>query len=170
MTRKRRPRPGRRTTVAVVIGAVLAGGLAYTGLTAGRSEQSAEAPHTQVGGTQQPVGEADAMARATKTRKSVEVTALRTAYSTTWATPEGTLRQRMHASPVRAKVDGQWQDIDTTLAPVEDGWAPKATNVRVVFSAGGKGSGRDRASRAGFRRSLLTGPEAAGNPGTPWSR
>ncbi|MHA5053003.1 DNRLRE domain-containing protein [Streptomyces sp. SD15] len=160
-------RVGRRTTAAVVIGAVLAGGLAYTSLTGTQSERPPDAPRAQVGDTNRPIREADAMARATKTGKRVEITALRTAYSTTWATPEGTLRQRMHASPVRAKVEGRWRDIDTTLARVENGWAPRATNARMVFSAGSKGDDRDRASRSDFRRSFLTGPQVADAPGNP---
>jgi hypothetical protein len=81
----------------------------------------------------------------------VEATALRTAYSTTWARPDGLLQRRIHASPVRAKVDGTWRAIDTDLARVAGGWAPKATNARMVFSAGSRTGGADDrpASRAG---------------------
>ncbi|MGW1557568.1 DNRLRE domain-containing protein [Streptomyces sp. NPDC002144] len=126
-----------------------------------------DAPRTRAGAAARPVGEAGAMARAVKTGKHVEATALRTAYTTTWATPDGKLHERIHSSPIRAKAGGTWRDIDTTLARVKGGWAPKATNARVVFSAGSPGDSQGRASRSRVQRPMLSATqvdEVSGNP------
>ncbi|MEW9337344.1 DNRLRE domain-containing protein [Streptomyces tanashiensis] len=95
----------------------------------------------------------------------MEVSTLRTAYSTTWAKPDGKMVRKIHASPVRAEVDGVWKPIDTRLRKVDGGWTPRAVNSPVLFSGGapapgstaGK-TGTERASRASVRRvSLLSG-------------
>ncbi|MFE7045706.1 hypothetical protein ACFU9X_41795 [Streptomyces atratus] len=104
--------------------------------------------------------EASAAAEAAKSGKAVEATALRTAYSTTWARPDGKLQRRIHTSPVRANVGDEWKSIDPSLARVKNGWSPKATNVRMVFSPGAQAESR-RASRDRVRRVSLLAPAAA---------
>ncbi|MGW6565721.1 VCBS repeat-containing protein [Streptomyces sp. NPDC054975] len=103
-----------------------------------------------------------ALREAKRTGKDVEATAERTANSTTWAQPDGFLRTRTNSDTIRAKVDGEWKKIDTTLRKVKGGYAPAAVNDPMLFSAGNDGASRaDRASRS-VQRSL---PVAA--PGAP---
>jgi hypothetical protein len=148
---------GRRITAAAVVAAVAASGLTYAGLNGGgdggRPHPGAPARHSA------PLSEAEAAAKAARTGKPVEVTGLRTAYETTWARPDGLLQRRVHSTPIRAKVGGAWRAIDTTLTHTTDGWSPRATNVRMTFSAGtraGTRSGDERADRGtGVRRMPL---------------
>ncbi|MFG3287212.1 DNRLRE domain-containing protein [Streptomyces sp. NPDC048179] len=163
-----RRRPQRLAVAVTAVGAVLVGGLTYAGLDdSGAGHAPAQRERT---GKQPSTSEADAITRAAGTGKRVEATALRTAYSTTWADPDGSLHRRIHASPIRAKVDGTWKSIDTTLARTEHGWSPKATNTRMVFSAGSHGDRSDRSSRSQVSRVELkaagTGDDAptAGSP------
>ncbi|MER5539552.1 DNRLRE domain-containing protein [Streptomyces mirabilis] len=172
MTRKERNRrgvPGRRATAAVLTAALAATGITFISLGLNDSGSGGES-----GGDRKTrlVTEAAALTKAVKTGKSIEVTALRTARSTTWARPDGLLAKKLYSSPIRAKVDGEWKPIDYGLRRTEAGWEPKATNARMVFSPGskadGKGSksgdskaarsGDDRVSRSGIRRiSLVNG-------------
>ena len=146
---KWRRMPGRRATAAALVAVVAASGLTYAGLSGdGDRQPEARTPARHVA----PVSQADAVAKAARTGKPVEITGLRTAYETTWARPDGLLQRRVHSTPIRAKVDGTWRAIDTTLTHSEDGWSPKATNVRMTFSAGTRADA-DRADRgAGVRR------------------
>ena len=100
-----------------------------------------------------PLDEDTAQDKARSTAKRVEVTALRTATTTTYALPDGRFEYQAHTAAIRAKVDGAWRAIDTTLARTRDGdWKPRATNSPVVFSGGGDDT---RAARD-TRRALLT--------------
>lgn len=102
-----------------------------------------------------PVAANEARRTAQKTGMEVEATAERSANTTTYARPDGTFRKQIYSSAVRAKVDGEWKPIDTTLQRVKDGYAAKAVNGRVVFSAGSQqGDKSERASRAVTRVSL----------------
>ncbi|MEU0184619.1 DNRLRE domain-containing protein [Streptomyces sp. NPDC006207] len=154
--------PGRRAVAAAVVTAVAACGLTYAGLSGAGNEHGDAGAHRPAAAA--PLSEAAAVGRAARTGKPVEATGLRTAYETTWALPDGTMRRRVHATPVRAEVDGHWRPIDTTLARTRDGWAPRATNVRMTFSAGARKPGKrsDRGS-AGVRRVPLLAP-AVGQP------
>ncbi|MFD8991878.1 DNRLRE domain-containing protein [Streptomyces goshikiensis] len=110
-----------------------------------------------------------ALRQAKRTGKDVEATAERSGNTTTWAQPNGRFKLRVSSANVRAKVGGQWKAIDTDLERVKDGFAPKAVNGRVVFSAGGKAvagaaAGGQRAAR-GVTRAALT--DAA--TGTEWT-
>ncbi|KND34626.1 DNRLRE domain-containing protein [Streptomyces stelliscabiei] len=143
MTRKERNGrrvPGGRTTAVVLTAALAATGITFIGL--GLDEPG---PHGRSSGDRKakPVTDAAALARAAKTGKPVEVTALRTARSTTWARPDGRMAKKLYSSPVRAKVGGEWKDIDYDLRRTGNGWEPKATNTRMVFSAGSEAT-RDR--------------------------
>ncbi|WP_431996505.1 DNRLRE domain-containing protein [Streptomyces fungicidicus] len=165
MTRTERTRrpglPGNRTTAAVLTAALAATGITFVGLGLDDPGSRGEPHHKR---STKPVTEAAAVSRAQKTGELVEVTASRTARSTTWARPDGLMVKNLHSSPIRAKVGGEWKDIDYDLHRTEDGWEPKATNARMVFSAGSGSQAREgrRASRSTVRRvSLLNGIEAA---------
>lgn len=115
-----------------------------------RDDASASTPATEDG----------AQDKARRTGKRVEVTGLRTATTTTYALPDGRFEYQAHTSAVRAKVDGEWRDIDTTLKRTRDGgWAPKATNNPVEFSGG---SSTGRATR-GVHRAVFSEEETAGS-------
>ncbi|MFD9585292.1 DNRLRE domain-containing protein [Streptomyces sp. NPDC059980] len=152
----------RRAATAVVVALTAACGLTYAGL----SGVGGDRPGTGGGPVRPaaPVTEVEATSRAARSGTPVEVTALRTAYETTWARPDGLLQRRVHATPFRAKVDGRWQPIDTTLARTRDGWSPRATNVRLTFSAGARSDGTHADRGTGTRRlSLLDADSATGN-------
>ncbi|MFJ9768009.1 DNRLRE domain-containing protein [Streptomyces erythrochromogenes] len=102
-----------------------------------------------------PIAANEARRMAQETGKEVEATAERSANTTTFARPDGRFRKQIFSSAVRAKVDGGWKPVDTSLQRVKDGYAAKAVNSRVVFSAGSQQAGKgDRASRAVTRVSL----------------
>ncbi|MER5883754.1 DNRLRE domain-containing protein [Streptomyces sp. NPDC001941] len=128
--------PGRRPLAATAAVAVAASVLTYAGLTGHQDGDGAARPGTH---SAVPLGETEAAGQARKSGRAVEATGLRTAYSTTWARPDGLFQRRIHASPIRARVDGVWKAIDTDLQRVAGGWSPRATNVRTVFSAGSAG-------------------------------
>ncbi|MFC9847320.1 DNRLRE domain-containing protein [Streptomyces sp. NPDC060223] len=163
-TRNWRRMPGRRTSTAILAATVAATGITYAGLQLGGS-----APRNEVNRERNTnsVTESVAISQAAKTGKSVEVTALRTARSTTWARPDGQMAKQLYSSSIRAKVGGEWKPIDYNLQRTKDGWEPAATNTRMVFSAGAEGNdseghGDQRASRSTVQRaSLVKGPAAA---------
>ncbi|MEU9055893.1 DNRLRE domain-containing protein [Streptomyces sp. NPDC048384] len=164
-TRNWRRAPGRRTTAAIVTAALAATGIAFIGLGPdGPGPRDASAREAKA----KPVAEGAAIALAAKTGKSVEVTALRTAHSTTWARPDGLMAKKLYSSPVRAKVGGEWREIDYDLHRTKAGWQPRATNTRVVFSAGSASDGGEqRASRSTVRRaSLVQGLKGAASDET----
>ncbi|MDX3525793.1 DNRLRE domain-containing protein [Streptomyces sp. ID05-39B] len=162
MTSRWHRMPGRRATAAAAAAIVLASGLTYLGFD-GNDRQDDSRPRT---GRSAPLTEAAASVQAARSGKAVEASALRTPYSTTWARPDGKLQRRVHASPIRAHVNGEWKAIDTRLTKVKDGWAPRATNVRTVFSAG-TGSAPERASRGRSQRVPLLAPAATTAEGSP---
>ncbi|MGW0866686.1 DNRLRE domain-containing protein [Streptomyces sp. NPDC002611] len=161
MTPNWRRRPGRRGGVALLATAVATTGIVYAGLRLdGRPTQDGR-NHESGTGT---VTEVTALKQAARTGKRVEVTAARTARSTTWARPDGQMAVQLHSSPVRAKVDGDWKKIDPSLRRTGAGWEPKAVNTRMVFSPGSQGQ---RASRSTARRVSLvqrTSADATENP------
>jgi hypothetical protein len=139
----------------------LASGIVYAGF-----RLDDDTPQERVDQRTKVVTEATAIQHAAKTGKNVEVTAARSATSTTWARPDGLMVKRLYSSPIRAKVDGEWQKIDPSLRRTKKGWEPKATNTRMVFSAGSGKPGGQRASRSGTQRVSLVKAEAA-DTGTP---
>ncbi|MGW0703753.1 FG-GAP repeat domain-containing protein [Streptomyces sp. NPDC002867] len=116
------------------------------------SGPDSEAPKSQAPSAKAPITAAEALKQARKTGKDVEVVAERTDDSNTYAQPDGKFRLRKHSDTIRAKVDGVWKPIDTTLQRVKGGYAPKAVNDPLLFSAGTSGS--ERASRAESRAGL----------------
>ncbi|MFB7828778.1 DNRLRE domain-containing protein [Streptomyces hydrogenans] len=169
MTVRQRRLPGRRASTLVLAAALAAGGITYAGFHTGSETAPPSAPSAGKADSRprpETVDGQTAFALAKKSGKPVEVTAERTARSTTWARPDGLMMLRSYAAPVRAKVGQEWKPIDTTLRRTGEGWQPKATNTHVVFSAGGQGG--ERASRGGVRRvsllPALTSEEGVASP------
>ncbi|MFI9213919.1 FG-GAP-like repeat-containing protein [Streptomyces sp. NPDC053253] len=157
-------------SAVVVAAALAAGGITYAGFQAGSDDQAATLPADSKDGKGKPaerkVDEASAASLARKSGKPVEVTALRTIRSTTWARPDGLMTKKLYASPIWAKVGEEWKKIDTTLKRTGTGWSPAATNTGLVFSAGDTGT--DRASRGQVHRiSLVKNLKAEGEADSP---
>ncbi|MGW0881759.1 DNRLRE domain-containing protein [Streptomyces sp. NPDC002671] len=165
MTRNWRRMPGRRASAALLATAVATTGIVYAGFRMdGDATHGEHGEHNRHAKT---VTEAAAQAQAARTGKNVEVTAARTAHSTTWARPDGLMMKRLYSSPIRAKVGGEWKRIDPTLHRTKAGWEPKATNTRVVFSPGSHGSAEQPASRSTVSRVSLLKSSATSDTGTP---
>lgn len=167
MTRNWSRTPGRRLGAALLATAIATTGIVYVGF---HMEDNAAHSSGVHGGHTKTVTEASALAQAARTGKSIEVTAARTSHSSTWARPDGLMTKQLFSSPVRAKVGGEWKKIDPSLHRTKQGWEPKATNTRMVFSGGSKGRDEHRASRSTVRRVSLVKQAAAAEPETPWSR
>jgi hypothetical protein len=153
---------GRQTGAALLVAALATTGVVYAGLRPDGDAGSGESRSRHA----TTVTESAALAQAAKSGKPVEVTAARTSTSTTWARPDGLMAKQLYSSPIRAKVGGEWKKIDPTLHRTKDGWEPKATNTRMVFSAGSAKDGDQRASRSAVRRVSLVRSESA-DTGTP---
>ncbi|MFE1437145.1 DNRLRE domain-containing protein [Streptomyces sp. NPDC058739] len=162
MTRNWRRPPGRRATAALLAAALATTGIVYAGF---QLDDSSDPGHHRTKAAKTTT-EAAALAEAARTGEPVEVTAARTARSTTWARPDGLMAKQLYSSPIRAKVNGEWRKIDRDLHRTDAGWEPKATNTRVVFSAGSSDSRPERASRSTTRRISLV-KQAAADTGTP---
>ncbi|WP_347590402.1 LamG domain-containing protein [Streptomyces sp. B6B3] len=110
-----------------------------------------------------------ALEEAQRTGEPVEVLSARGESSEVFANPDGTLEAREYLRPVRARVDGEWRDIDTTLAVDEDGMvAPAVATVDLAFSGGGADDPLVRMTRAGRTLELswpgtLPAPELDGS-------
>ncbi|MFI7543769.1 LamG-like jellyroll fold domain-containing protein [Actinoplanes sp. NPDC049599] len=83
--------------------------------------------------------EATAMHLAWKNRKPVEILSERTESSETFAQPDGTLRAKTFASPVRVRRGAGWAAVNTDLAVANGVVVPKAATLDVQFSNGGPG-------------------------------
>lgn len=162
-TRKRRRYAALATLLAVAVAIPV-------GVRLHQGAAPATAPHTEAkAAPERPVTAPEAVREARRTGKDVEVTAHRTANATTWAQPDGLLRTRMHSDTIRAKVGNEWKPIDTTLQRVDGGYAPKAVNDPLLFSAGSEaatGSEAGRASRSSFRTALTRGVASSDDPAT----
>ncbi|MXM67233.1 DNRLRE domain-containing protein [Streptomyces sp. HUCO-GS316] len=164
MTRNWRRAPGRRAGAALLAATIATTGIVYAGFRLNSDPAHDGSGHAQ--GTK-TVTEATALTQAARTGKTVEVTAARTARSTTWARPDGLMMKQLYSSPVRANVDGEWKKIDPSLRRTDKGWEPKATNTRMVFSAGSGGRDDQRSSRSTVRRASLVMGAAADGTETP---
>ncbi|MFJ5780377.1 DNRLRE domain-containing protein [Streptomyces sp. NPDC093094] len=163
MTRTWRRAPASRAGAALLAAALATSAVVYAGL---RTEHGS-GPDSRRTQATKPVTEAAALAQAAHTGQRVEVTAARTARTTTWAQPDGVMVKQLYSSPIRAKVDGEWRKIDRDLHRTKAGWEPKATNTRMVFSAGSTKDAGSRASRATARRVSLVKQAATEDTGTP---
>ncbi|MFD5429480.1 DNRLRE domain-containing protein [Streptomyces sp. NPDC127084] len=82
--------------------------------------------------------EASATLMARLQNRRIEILALRSAVSTTWALPSGLLKTSVSAAPVRVQQDdGSWQDIDTSLSDTGASLTPEAAVAEVAVSDGG---------------------------------
>ncbi|WP_208867335.1 LamG-like jellyroll fold domain-containing protein, partial [Streptomyces himastatinicus] len=80
----------------------------------------------------------EALAKAGRTGENVEVASLRSESGDVYATPDGNLEAREYLRPIRTRVNGKWEPVDTDLAKTPEGTvAPGATTVGLAFSAGG---------------------------------
>ncbi|WP_084022590.1 LamG-like jellyroll fold domain-containing protein [Amycolatopsis thermoflava] len=85
-----------------------------------------------------PVTAPTASDEAVRTGNPVEVTEYTTGTRQVLANPDGTFTSTTNRVPVRAKKNGTWVPIDTTLHPTAQGTlAPAATAENVAFSGGG---------------------------------
>ncbi|MFG2935179.1 FG-GAP-like repeat-containing protein [Streptomyces sp. NPDC048282] len=155
--RQRIPRriPRGRNAVALTAGA-LAAALGLAALPLLDTDATVPAPRGAKADTSNtaPLDEDTAQDKARSAGRRVEVTALRTATTTTYALPDGRFEYQAHTAAIRARVAGEWRAVDTTLARTRDGdWKPKATNSPVVFSGGDAGT-VTRAARD-TRRTML---------------
>ncbi|MGW4698955.1 DNRLRE domain-containing protein [Streptomyces sp. NPDC004285] len=69
--------------------------------------------------------------------RKVEALAERTADSTTWANPDGTLTTETASAPFRVKEAGVWKRLDTTLSDTGTQVEPETTVADVTLSDGG---------------------------------
>ncbi|HEU5033301.1 MAG TPA: hypothetical protein VFT62_00930, partial [Mycobacteriales bacterium] len=67
--------------------------------------------------------EASAMQLAKAKNTRVRVDAERSETSTTYALPDGSYQQVLHAAPIRAHTASGWQDVDTSLLQRAGRWA-----------------------------------------------
>lgn len=69
--------------------------------------------------------------------RKIEVLSERSETLTTYALPSGELQTSSYAGPIRQKVDGEWQDIDTTLRDVGAFLEPEVSAADIAVSDGG---------------------------------
>lgn len=81
--------------------------------------------------------EASALLMARLQDRKIEVLSARSAQSTTWALPTGSLQTAVYAGPIRIRKDGAWQDIDTSLHDTGSSLEPKVAVADVTLSDGG---------------------------------
>ncbi|WP_329568549.1 LamG-like jellyroll fold domain-containing protein [Kitasatospora sp. NBC_01266] len=82
-----------------------------------------------------PAGSSSATTVQAPAPAAVEVTAARTATTSTYQNPDGTKTMRVFPRPVHyQKADGTWADIDTGLTQRADGrWTEKANSQQLTF-------------------------------------
>ncbi|WP_406008470.1 DNRLRE domain-containing protein [Streptomyces sp. NBC_00637] len=151
---------GRAGVAAAVAGAIGVGLLAVPLFD---DPGSAAAPSGTKKAAARPLDEDTAQQQAVSAGKRVEVTAMRDETSTTYARPDGSFELVAHGAPVRAKVNGVWKPIDTSLARTAQGWAARATVDPVVFAAGGTDSGSGTSGKTGKQRASGRGGAGRGS-------
>lgn len=170
-----RPRTGR--ALALSVGVALTAGLLQLGAFpatavaqprsvtgAAKSSSTAGNAGTSDATATVAVSEEEAIAAAERSGKKVEVASLRGESSDVYATPDGHLEAREYLRPVRTRINGDWQPIDTALAKADGGMvAPKVATVGLQFSGGGEGRPLVRLERAG-RTLELSWPGAVPTP------
>ncbi|MFG2084989.1 LamG-like jellyroll fold domain-containing protein [Spirillospora sp. NPDC048824] len=107
--------------------------------------------------------EQQAVAQAKRSGEPVEITSRRGETRTVRALPNGRIEVEERVQPVRARRNGKWVDIDTTLRRSAGGAVvPGASTVGLEFSGGGDGP-MVRMTRAG-RRLALSWPGSLPEP------
>jgi hypothetical protein len=150
-------REGRDMWTRLRAGLVLGLGITLTAGLLGAAQPSAAGaePAAAVGEDPAPVpgeaaSETEALAEAERTGEPVEVLSLRGETSEVFATAEGTFEAVEYLRPVRTRINGRWEDVDTGLVPRGDGTvAPVAATVDLAFSGGGADAPMARLTRAG---------------------
>ncbi|MGW3653482.1 LamG domain-containing protein [Streptomyces sp. NPDC000878] len=118
---------------------VLLTGLGAGGLTREGTADAAAPPPVSPTSSAPIPAERTALTRARESGKRVEVVAKRTETMEVYADPKGHFTAVLHPGPVRARQDGKWVAIDTTLVRRPDGSvAPRAAAVSLAFSKGGQ--------------------------------
>ncbi|MEU1217751.1 DNRLRE domain-containing protein [Streptomyces microflavus] len=120
-------------------------GAAFAVSPAGTSTSAAESvfasPGSAPAGTEKAASTADSVAAgllvARLQKRRIEVLPERTATTTTYALPDGSLETALYAGPVRTRVDGRWKDIDTALVDSGPSLEPKVAAADVQLSDGG---------------------------------
>ncbi|GAB2963009.1 LamG-like jellyroll fold domain-containing protein [Saccharothrix stipae] len=114
----------------MIAGSVVLGGATPITAAAEPAPAAAEAPPAPA--------EQTAAAEARRTGKQVPVADELTETTAVLANPDGTFTLRSHSRPVRARKDGQWRDVDTSLTRAADGTLETAaTSTGLSFSGGG---------------------------------
>ncbi|MFB4196914.1 LamG-like jellyroll fold domain-containing protein [Streptomyces carpaticus] len=141
IVRRVRRRGVRGVAATGLSAALLAGLLPVVVLTAAPTASAESAPSEGEPYDPSPpaeTAESLALAEAVETGERVEVESLRSETSEVFATPEGELEAYEYLRPVWARVDGEWQPVDTDLELNPDGLvAPKAATAQMAFSGGG---------------------------------
>ena len=114
-------------------------------------------------GVSQAQAETQAQAQAKKTGKSVPVANTETATSTLNANPNGTYTLTSAAQPVRALVNGTWQNLNATLKKNPDGTLSPILSSEPLSISGG-GSAPLAKMRAGHDSLALTLPVTLPTP------
>ncbi|MEU2074477.1 LamG domain-containing protein [Streptomyces sp. NPDC013489] len=120
---------------AILSSTVLAGAL--IGVTPAGAVPTAPTVDAPLPGATSAPSDSDALKQAKETGEAVEVTSQRAERREVFANPDGTFTAREYSRPVYAAKDGEWVDVDTTLALNDSGeWTPKAATVGLTFSNG----------------------------------
>ncbi|WP_078900082.1 LamG-like jellyroll fold domain-containing protein [Streptomyces sp. SBT349] len=129
-----------RRGVSWGLGVVLTAGLLGTAQpSASGGERAAAAAAEPAPAAGEAASEVEALAEAERTGEPVEVLSLRGETSEVFATPEGTFEAVEYLRPVRTRVNGQWEEVNTDLLVREDGTvAPVTATVELAFSGGGE--------------------------------
>ncbi len=158
---------GRRLMVRVGVLVVAATLIAGLPAVAAAAQVSDPVPELSAG---QLIGAARADAVASGRR--VEVVGLRSADSSTFVNPDGTVTAELYAGPIRVRgaQPGSWVDIDPTLVSDSSGVHPKVAAADISFSAGGTGpvsrlAAGDVAVELGLQ-ARLPAPTLSGNVAT----
>ncbi|MFG3715046.1 LamG-like jellyroll fold domain-containing protein [Micromonospora sp. NPDC047730] len=112
---------------------------------------------TGAGPSTEAVTEAEASAAAQRSGQRVEVLSGRSETSEVYALPSGRFELVQHLRPVRARQQGRWTPVDTTLVRTGDVLSPVSSTVGLRLSAGGAGP-LVRMTRAG-RELALSWPD-----------
>ena len=131
---------------------VVAGSLA-TAVVVGRSRPG-QPPHSGPVLREAP-DTAQAVLAAFRQGSPVRVADLTTETRLVHAQPDGTLTATLSAGPARVRQEGRWVDADTALTAQADGTlAPRAADVELAFSGGGRAAPMVRYGRDGKRITL----------------
>lgn len=88
-------------------------------------------------GPAQAQDEASALLMARLQDRKIEVLSARSSDSTTWALPSSELQTAIYAGPIRAKLNGAWHDIDTSLSDTGSSLTPDVAAADIAISDGG---------------------------------